>query len=39
MAYLVSKVLLTLLIVGNVAALQHNECELPTDNFGDYKQQ
>lgn len=39
MAYLVVKVLVALLIVGNVVALQHEQSQLPTDNFGDYQQQ
>jgi|EBPBiocorrection_1091918.scaffolds.fasta_scaffold577557_1 hypothetical protein len=39
MAYLVAKVLLALLIVGNVAALQAHEQSLPSDNLGTYQNQ
>jgi hypothetical protein len=37
MAYLVAKLLIVFLILGNIVALQtHDQTQLPTDNFGNY---
>jgi len=39
MAYLVAKLLIALVIVGNVAALQAHEQSLPNDGLGTYQAQ
>ncbi len=36
MAYLIPKLLVAFLILGNIAALQTHEQTLPTDNMGNY---